>query len=525
MALSNEKFNRLQKLIEARSGADISSLNTVSQKPGLPSRVSSTINDSGAKVYNAIIGQGENQGQGSIRRGFEAGAIAANTVAKVGMDTLPEPARDAMNWVGNKVGEGFSFITDKVAETNLFKEIGELEAQGFLTPEIAPELFKVKEALGIASASGQIAGDILATNQVTKGAQKIADVSKNTVKPVISNVVDKTGEVASKVKSVVGDSPESIMQRVARVSKGKQARFEQMSGESIGGYLTKRGIFGNIDDITTKLYERFIKSRNTADEAFSKLTGTYSPTPVKTALKELFDRETRVSSPGAQSPNLSRISDLLKKFDRQGLTMKEINEVKRLFEKNVKVDYLKSISSNPEGVVRATNLDSAIRKWQLEQAKTLGLKNLDIINNETRFAKQLLDDIGQEYAGAAGNNAMTITDWIMLSGGDVAAISGFLAKKGFSNKSVQSAIAKWLNKGKEVMGDVKADIGTSQVKQLPPGKTKVPIIESPINVKGKSTIDAAADSATRTTINPKTGDKYVRDLKTGKVTIVKRKKN
>lgn len=289
---------------------------------------------------------------------------------------------------------------------------------------------------------------------------------------------------------LIETAPAKIMQRVARLSKGKQANFETMAGQSVGEYLTQRGIFGNIDKISEQLYKRFTESKATADAALEKLPGVFEPEPVKTALKELVARETRVSSPGAQSPNLARAEQLLNKLENGGLEMKEINEAKRLYERNVKTDYLKSVSSDPEKVVRATNIDSSIRKWQFKQADILGLKNLPDINKETQMAKQLLDDIGTEYSGSAGNNAVSLTDWIMLSGGDPSSIAGFLAKKTFSSKTVQSAIAKYLNSGNDVLGKVEADMGPSEVKQLPAPKegSAQKSIEIPINHPSPSAI-------------------------------------
>lgn len=357
------------------------------------------------------------------------------------------------------------------------------------------------------------------------------------VPPQGSFVKGVADTAVSKVKSTLENAPESIMQRVARISKGKQAKFEVMSGgDSVGKFLSDRGIFGNIDQVTTKLYERFQTSMNTGDIALEKLTGTFSPEPVKTALTDLVAREQRVSSPGAESPNLQIAQDLLNKFDNKGLTMKEINQAKRLYERNVKVDYLKSSSQNPEAVVKATNLDSAIREWQVKQAETLGLKNLPEIRKETQLSKQLLNDIGQEYAGAAGNNAMSLTDWIMLSGGDPTAIGGFLVKKALSSKFVQGKIAEFFNRGNPVKGQVQADLGISQIKQLPAPEN------NPISGRGNNNVVITPDKidlpssvkntnlgtdgngnivvSQTTTINPKTGDIYVRDLKTGKSKVI-----
>ncbi len=284
-----------------------------------------------------------------------------------------------------------------------------------------------------------------------KGGNKVATNLEKAVIPE-SIAIKKLTET---IKSSTAKAPENIMQRVARIPKGAQAKFEQMAGESVGKYLTKRGIYGNVDEISSQLYKRFQNSKGEADSALAKLPGEYQPAPIKTALNELTQREGRVSSEGAPSPDLARVTELSKKLETSGLNHSEINEVKRIYERNIKLDFLKQ--NLPEGVARANNIDSAIRKWQLEEANKAGLKNLDKINKETQLSKQLVDSLGKEYSGSKGNNAISLTDWIMLSGGDPTSIAGFLTKKTFSSKSVQSAIAKALNRKKPIMGEVKAN--------------------------------------------------------------------
>lgn len=444
-----------------RTGVTPKAVDVPEKEPNVFSRVGSDIKGASDNVTSIIMGEGENANKSTIRRATEATAEAFNAVPKVAIDIAPSPIRKGLSWVGEKIGQGFKLMTDAVASTNLFKEIGDLEAQGYISPETAPEFYKLKDALGTASATGQIAGDVLIADQAANVAQKVTDVTKKTLTATKDVIDDASSMVGDKFVSMTNDTPSSIMQRVARISKDKQAKFESVAGESVGKYLTSRGIFGNIEEITAQLYKRFRESYQLADDELAKLKGTFDPAPVKTALDELVARETRVSTPGAPSPILARVQELASK---KAWSMSEINEIKRLFERNVKVDYLKQ--NLPESVARATNLDTAIRNWQFKQAQTLGLKNLPAINKETQLAKQLMDALGKEYAGMAGNNAISLSDWIMLSGGDITAIAGFLVKKGFSSKSVQSAIAKVLNKGKGAK-DIKADVGPSQVRELP----------------------------------------------------------
>ncbi len=328
------------------------------------------------------------------------------------------------------------------------KALQDLNVWAEAHPEAAANL---KDFMDIAaSATGAKAG--------TAGIEAGMKVGKQATEKIIS-----TGKQAvEKTMEALTPDAAQIMQRVARVSKGKQASFEKEAGESIGQFLDKRGIYGDIENISSQLYNRFTTSKSAADNALAKLDGVYKAKPVETALGELLGRETRISTPGALSKDFARVRELSNKYRKEGLSMSEINEVKRLYERNVRLDYMKQ--NLPESVAKANTIDDALRSWQFGQAEKLGLKNLPEINKETRLTKKLMDDIGKEYAGSAGNNAITLTDWIVLSNGDPAAISAFLVKKGFSDKTIQSAIAKYISKTEKIgmpeaeFGSVKPDM-------------------------------------------------------------------
>ncbi len=396
---------------------------------------------------------------------FGQGAGAAANALETTVAEVP-----GVKEVAKGVGEGIKWLA--TSDLSPIKHLGDLIGSNKTLQEITKLYdtdpnFKdtVDGVANIVRLGGDVETAVDSANFASNVTQKV--VSKLKVPEVpTTNILNG---IKTKASGITDTAPADIMQRVARIPKAKQAGFEKMAGQSVGEYLASRGIFGNIDKVSEGLYRRFSNSMAEGDAALEKLPGNFESPAVKTALKELVDRETRVSSPGAESPDLARSTQLLNKLEHEGLNMTEINEAKRLYERNVKVDYLKSI--NPEGVAKATNIDTAIRNWQVKQAETLGLKNLPEIRKETQMAKQLLNDIGKEYAGNAGNNAISLTDWIMLAGGDPTSVGGFLVKKAFSSKTVQGAIAEFLNRGKAIKGEVKADMGPSQVKQLPAGKT------------------------------------------------------
>ncbi len=422
---------------------------TPAEKPGVVDRVKGVIGNASQNVREAVLGQGEYAGQNVLQRGVEATAAAFNAVPQTALAVAPEPVRQGVEKVGEKVGEQFNKLTQFIGSNP------DLQKWVMENPDATDKIINTAKTL---QAGGEIAGNILGAQGTASTLQKGADVSK----VAAAKTADAVSTTANKAATAVGNTvaaplkPEAIMQRVARIPKGAQAKFEATSGESIGTYLTKRGIYGNTEDLSKQLYDRFATSKQAADDALAALPGTYKPTPIKTVLKELLDREKRVSTPGALSPDFKVTRQLYNKLQTEGLTMTEINTAKRLYERNVRLDFVKQ--NLPEGVARATNLDNALREWQFTQAKKLGLQNLPDINKETRLAKQLLDAIGKESAGSAGNNAITLTDYILLAGGDPTAISAFVGKKLVSSKGIQSSLAKNLYKG-ETVGTPKAEFG------------------------------------------------------------------
>ena len=258
--------------------------------------------------------------------------------------------------------------------------------------------------------------------------------------------VNTTGALGISDSIKLGLAPEDIMQRVARVSKGKQAAFEGRAKESVGSYLVSRNIFGTPDQIVDQLYKRMKDSMKRVDTGLARVKGTYKDQSFLRALRELSEREQTVGGFGTKSPDTPRINDLLKKAQNQGLTLTEANEVKRLYERNVKLDFLRDNVAS--GVEASNRVDNAMRDFITNTAAKNGFDTVTDLNRETSLAKQLLDDIGAEYAGSAGNNAISLSDTIFLAEatGNPVAAAGFLAKKTLGSKKVMSATARLLSK-------------------------------------------------------------------------------
>lgn len=413
------------------------------QEPTLGQRVGGVIQNAGEQAQQAIVGEGQYAGQNPITRGFEATASAFNAVPQVATQLLPKPARDVIGTVGDAIGSGFTALTNKIGDIPQLQDWVKNHSVAAKTLE---NILKTTEA------GGQIAGTILGADQLAKGAQKAVDTTKQGAKKLGTMAQDSVitplkGKVASSLETASPD----IMNRVARLTPTEYNSFQKIAGKTPGEYLSETGNFGAPDKIISNEAVKFTNSLNQVDDALAQLPGTYKNGAVTDALDGLLQKAKATSGENTPSPIMSKVQELVAKNEGEGLTMSEINEVKRLYEREVKLGYSKLI--NPEGVAKATNIDSSLRSWQVKQASELGFKNIAEMNKQTQISKFIVNKLGQQIVGKSGLNSVNLTDWIMLSGGNPTSVAGFLTKKFFSSKSVQAKIAELLKQG-ETKGPV-----------------------------------------------------------------------
>lgn len=474
-----------------------------------------------------------------VKGGFD---VAKNSLTNYYTDVLQDkPISGKKVWdTGREVALGTSrAVASPIMEAPGLKQLG----QGLNAVGQAAVNTKVGQRVtsGMAKTLGYEAlantTDLAETGlnaMAVQGTAKAPGQLKNYVKSKVNTPKASPVEAPKPVQQPLKSHPQSvaIVDRMTRVTPTARAKFQRMAGgKTHGEYATERNMIGTPEEMVTQAFDRWIKSTKISDNALAELKGTFEPSPVRTMLKEALARAERTSSSGAPSPYLRELQAYMNKSGKGGWTMGEINQIKRIYERTNRLDYIKS--NLPESVEKANNLDSAVRNWQVEQGSRLGLKNLDKLRKETQLAKMFMDDVGKANSSRLANNAMSITDWIMLSGGDVRAIAGLFAKKVFSSEGVQAAFARNFNKGRGSSNLLEADLQPSEVKALPAGNpgdfAKQPINPKtgqpyPIDLVPKkmgpaSSMEPRTPTGSRTSYNPKTGDSYIRDINTGKVRI------
>lgn len=404
-----------------------------------------------ASMRKSVLGRTS----GRLAAGFRFVGDALDSVAGGAIRALPG-GTTAMNFIEEQGGKAVKAVAESGVGQGA-KAAFEMLPEGVQTA--AEDLGNV--AIGATSIAGGGAAPTVTKSIIKTGIKNIDDAAKQVAEAGIT----KTGREGIQEAFDLNVNAEALMQRVARVSKGKQAKFEERAGQSVGNYLVERDIFGTPDQIADQLVDRMRTYKGTVDRELGKIEGKHKPPQVLTAIRELEEIEADTTSIGVQGMDSQKIKDLAKKFRTQGLTLSEVNEVKRLYERNVRVNYLNPANPKPEKLVRANNLDSALRSYVERKADEGGFKNIKELNRETYLAKQLADDLGAEFAGSAGNNAVTLTDWILLAevANSPTAAGIFMAKKFFGSETVMSATARAIARNKGIKKNVQANLGEARV--------------------------------------------------------------
>lgn len=427
--------------LKAFSGSPLQQPTTPNK--GLFSRVGDVINTAGRNVQEAISGEGQFAGQSPITRGFQAAGSAALAIPQTIAAVAPEPIRKAGEFIGEQAGKGFDVLTDEIASTKLFSDIGKLEVQGFINPQDNPEFYRLKEQLQVAKSSGDVASSILSAQGTASTLQTGANIAGKGVS------VAKEA-ISSGQQSILGklDKPEvaaHVMDKVSRLKPSEYQKFQDMSGgDSIGEYLTKTGNTQAPDKIILREAEKFAKSKADVDSTLAQIPGKFKNDAIKETLKGVQERARAISSGKIKPAYTKDLNEFIKAYNGDGLDMSQINALKRLYEREVRLSYKKDITAGAS-LAKATEIDSALRNWQFKTAKESGFKNLAEMNKQTQLSKFVVDKLGNQMVGKSGLNDINLTDWVILSGGDPTAVGGFLTKKFFSSKGVQAKVAQILS--------------------------------------------------------------------------------
>lgn len=322
--------------------------------------------------------------------------------------------------------------------------------------ETASKLAGISQTAGTASDLGAN----LLHNKMMWGLEKVSNMGK------VWNVVGTALEVSQeplRILTPIGKglmkalpSAEHTLQNMNRLTKGEQSAFQKMTGTSQGQWMNERWLIVGWEEAIEKLGDYFLDSKKKVDDAMGTIQGNY-----KNDMLDLMLEDSVRFAKDTLNEGLERVSELQQKAKEIWLTMSEINEVKRFYEQNNKLTYGKDITAG-EKSIRATNIDNAVREWQIKTVEENGFDNLREMNKETQASKFLLDKLVKNENGRLGNNYFTLTDYITGVGATVnpSMLTVLVGKKIANSNWFRKGYVKVLNKinGVETISEKVANI-------------------------------------------------------------------
>jgi hypothetical protein len=309
------------------------------------SRLADVGEKTATRMSEAISGTGQYEDASLLRRGVGATAAGFSAVPSGALALAPESVREGVKKVGDVIGKGFNFLTDKISNTKLFSDIGKLEAQGYINPKDNPEFYALKDALATTAETAEIAGTIAGAEGTVSTLAKTGNITKKVgslgLGATTKLVNGATGIVKTKVMPKLGTPVKDLKGTVGEVLQGKPSDIP-------------RGIdsFRAIDTTDVKTYAELGKriddsistlSRKVDDELSQDLTKTRlsdlqtelktkSGISVKTnyvdtalrQMKELYEKTGDVKK-------AADIEELINIANSEGLTKLDINNIARVY--------------------------------------------------------------------------------------------------------------------------------------------------------------------------------------------------
>lgn len=247
-----------------------------------------------------------------------------------------------------------------------------------------------------------------------------------------SNSSKLTQDVKNSIKNKAWQWSENILQNQNRMTKKQQETFKQMAWEDQWKWMNDRWITD-----TEQLVDYFVSSKDKVDTAMWKIKWRFTSDILTKVLEDCVDYASKT-----ENKDLWKLQDLQSKNSNGWLTMSEINDVKRFYERNNKFNYLKEWTAEKSSLV--TNRDTELREWQMKTAEENGLTNLKELNKETQASKYLADHATSWESWIKGNNPISLTDWIVVAQEWITnkTLWNLVGKKIFQSSWFQ----KWLNK-------------------------------------------------------------------------------
>ena len=218
------------------------------------------------------------------------------------------------------------------------------------------------------------------------------------------------------------------MSSMAKMDPSKAEDFAKSHGMTHGDFIASKNLGNTVEDVVLNSYDRFKASKQAVDDALESIDGTFKDQNVTIMASEAFKHAKEATTfqmeqvpgegpvndetTGPSSSIRARMAELYSKAKSTGLTMPEINEVKRYYEQNNSMGYRRD--NHTIGIAKATKLDGDVREFQIGAADKAGFTNLRDMNKQTQAYHAIVEGVGEKAVKREGNNLMSVTDHLAL---------------------------------------------------------------------------------------------------------------
>jgi hypothetical protein len=211
--------------------------------------------------------------------------------------------------------------------------------------------------------------------------------------------------------------------------------FTRVQKKTPSKWMMEKGIAGTPNQMSNQLGKVLEASRSSLDEGLASIPDTFQTDTVKGILGDM-KRKLKVFKPDdipvsqRGKARIAKIENLARKHDKSGLTLTEMNELKRDLNRQIELYQSgKSVLKKGKDIEELGFLKDELKEFIEVEANKKGFKNVKSMNMQTKAALDLKRNLDRAIISSFKNRGLGLTDFIFATtaGAGATAVGGTAA--------------------------------------------------------------------------------------------------
>lgn len=351
----------------------------------------------------------------------------------------------------------FDKVTNSFANSSLKTPFGTIPAlsdnknvQKFAVSKAGNVTSRVAEDLANA---GNVAGGILAADQVRSGAVKTTGYAKQVMTPKPTEPgVTKPGLVKNVVNDVTPTMDRLVNHQVTQalgLTASDVKNISMKTGHEVGRFMADENLIrGNLEETKAAVSDYFKKNYETVRTEIGKVDKIYKPNQVPRYIESLKALKEKVDGVAGMQRDSVEIENLLNKKD---ITLNDVQRVKELIDEHT--DLYKATGDVKEGIQKQglDNVRRDLKQFVEREVKNATGADIGDLNNKVATSKGILKATEARSTAGLTKSNISGTDFGAFISGTVATGNPFVGaaavfvKKLLQSPTVQLKIAKFFD--------------------------------------------------------------------------------